>query len=201
MGRLCRWRSRDHLWMRWLFNLDGRAGAAYHLLKTFENFFAIKDNKIQPTDEPHGYKSLNYDRPALQAAMRNAYYSLINIVTTDAFRTLMEDLGALHPIHQPKFVFDVLLSDEALAARGIKRPENILIERSAFGDPRPKIFVVKCFLPKEFSNVWQNVNITFDNQFIYSKVKRDPDISRRKPLPVTDQAAAMARGDALEQLA
>lgn len=45
----------------------------------------------------------------------------------------MEDLGAFHPIHRPKFVFDVLLSDKALAARGIKRPENILIQRSAFG--------------------------------------------------------------------
>lgn len=75
----------------------------------------------------------------------------------------MEDLGAFHPIHRPKFVFDVLLSDDALAARGIKRPENILIQRSAFGDRRPIIFVVKRFLPEEFSNVWQNVNITFDN--------------------------------------
>ena len=133
--------------------------------------------------------------------MRNAYDSLINFVTIDAFKTPMEDLGTLHPIHRPKFVFDVLLSDEALAARGIKRPENILIQISAFGDPRPTIFVVKRFLSEEFSNVWQNVNITFDNQFINSTVKRDSDISLRKPLPVADQAAAMARGDALEQLA
>ena len=95
----------------------------------------------------------------------------------------------------------MLLSDEALAARSIKRPENILIQRSAFRDRRPTIFVVKRFLPEEFSNVWQNVNITFDNQFIESTVKRDPEISWRKPLPVSDQAAAMARRDALEQLA
>ena len=51
--------------------------------------------------------------------MRKAYDSLIDFVTTDAFKTLMEDLGALHQIHRPKFVFDVFLSDEALAARGI----------------------------------------------------------------------------------
>ena len=156
---------------------------------------------MQPAEKPHGYQGLSYDRPALQAAMRKAYDSLIDFVTTDAFKTLMEDLGALHPIHRPKFVFDVLLSDKALAARGIKRPENILIQRSAFGDRRPTIFVVKRFLPEEFSNVWQNVNITFDNQFIDSTVKRDPDISWRKPLPISDQAAAMARGDALEHLA
>ena len=187
--------------MRWLFNLKGRVGAACHPLKTFENFFAIKENKRQPAKKPHGYQGLSYDRPALQAAMRKAYDSLIDFVTTDAFKTLMEDLGALHPIHRPKFVFDVLLSDEALAARSIKRPENILIQRSAFGDRRPTIFVVKRFLPEEFSNVWQNVNITFDNQFIESTVKRDPEISWRKPLPVSDQAAAMARRDALEQLA
>ena len=75
--------------------------------KTFENFFAIKENKMQPTVKSHGYKGLSYDRPALQAAMRKAYDSLIDFVTTDAFKTLMEDLGALHPIHRPKFVFDV----------------------------------------------------------------------------------------------
>ena len=67
----------------------------------------------------------------------------------------MEDLGSLHPSHRPKFVFDVLLSDDALAARGIKRPKNILIQRSAFGGRRPIICVVKRFLPEEFSNVWQ----------------------------------------------
>ena len=60
---------------------------------------------------------------------------------------------------------------------------------------------MKRFLSEEFSNVWQNVNITFDNQFIDLTVKRDHDISWRKHLPVADQAAAIARGDALEQLA
>ena len=89
---------------------------------------------MQPAKNPHGYQGLSYERPALQAAMQNAYNSLIDFITTDAFKTLMDDLGALHLIHRPKFVFDVLLSDKALAARGIKRPENILIQRSAFGD-------------------------------------------------------------------
>ena len=64
---------------------------------------------MQPAEKPHGYQGLSHDRPALQAAMRKAYDSLIDFVTTDAFKTLMEDLGALHPIHRPKFVFDVLL--------------------------------------------------------------------------------------------
>ena len=91
----------------------------------------------------------------------------------------------------------MLLSDDALAACGIKWPKNILMQRSAFGDRRPTIFVVKRFLPEEFSNVWQNVNITFDNQFIDSTVKLDPDISWRKRLPISDQAAAMARGRSL----
>ena len=141
---------------------------------------------MQPAEKSRGYQGLSYDRPALQAAMRKAFDSLIDFVTTDAFKALMEDLGVSHPIHRPKFVFDVLLSDKALAARAIKRPKNVLIQRSAFGDRRPTIFVVQRFLPEEFSNVWQNVNITFDNQFIDSTVKRDPDISWRKPLPVSD---------------
>ena len=54
--------------------------------------------------------------------MQNAYDSLINFVNTDASKTRMEDLGALHPIHRPKFVFDVLLSDKALAARVLNVP-------------------------------------------------------------------------------
>ena len=60
---------------------------------------------MQPAEQPHGYHGLSYDRPALQAAMRNTYNSLIDFITTDAFKTLMEDLGALHPSHRPKFVF------------------------------------------------------------------------------------------------
>ena len=68
---------------------------------------------MQPAKKPHGYQGLSYERPALQAAMRNAYNSLIDFITTDAFKTLMDDLGALHPSHRPKFVFDVLLSDDA----------------------------------------------------------------------------------------
>ena len=56
---------------------------------------------MQPTEKSHGYKGLSYDRPALQAAMRKAYDSLIDFVTIDAFKALMDDLGALHPIHRP----------------------------------------------------------------------------------------------------
>lgn len=41
---------------------------------------------MQPAKKPHGYQGLSYERPALQAAMRNAYNSLIDFVTTDAFK-------------------------------------------------------------------------------------------------------------------
>ena len=38
---------------------------------------------MQPAKKPHGYQGLSYERPALQAAMRNAYNSLIDFITTD----------------------------------------------------------------------------------------------------------------------
>ena len=56
---------------------------------------------MQPAEKLHGYQSLSYEQPTLQAAMRNAYNSLIDFITTDAFKTLMDDLGALHPSHRP----------------------------------------------------------------------------------------------------
>jgi hypothetical protein len=147
-----------------------------------------------------GYDGLAYEQAELARVMRSNYDDIIGFVTTPEFRRLMEEMSSLHPNDRPQFVFDVLLNDDALAERGIHRPEGMLIQRSAFGDRRPTLFVVKKFLPEEYKDVWQNVNITFDNAFIDESVGRDPATSWRPPLPADAQAAAMAKGLPLESL-
>lgn len=145
-----------------------------------------------------GYDGLAYDRSELAAAMRRTYDELIDFVSTPAFGALMEEMGALHHTARPAYVFDVLLRDDVLAARGVHRPADVLIQRSAFGDRRPTIFVVKKFLPEKYKDVWQNVNITFDNAFIDASIGRDADTSWRAPLSPEAQAAAIAADQDLE---
>jgi hypothetical protein len=146
------------------------------------------------------YENLSYGREELAHAMRAAYDALIDFITTPEFRRLMKEFGDLHGQERPSFVVSVLLNKEELARRGIYPPEDILIQRSAFGDRRPTLFCVKKFLPHKFSDVWQNVNITFDNVFMDESVSRAPEFAWREPLPINLQAQVMANGGDLEQI-
>jgi hypothetical protein len=132
--------------------------------------------------------------------MRVHYDKIIDFITSEPFRALIKELSALSSHARPKFVHDVLLNDEELAARGVLVPDGILIQRSAFGDRRPTLFVVKHFLPEAFNNVWENVNITFDNEYLDSDVSRDRAICWRAPLPAGVQAQAMIDAEKLENL-
>jgi len=145
-----------------------------------------------------GYEGLHYTRDELQSIMRDTYNELIEFVSTREFGALMLEIGSLKPNDRPKYVFDVLLNDAVLAERGVVRPEGVLIQRSAFGDRRPTIFVVKKFLPEKYATVWQNMNITFDNAFIDATVSRTPEVSWRRPLPIDYQAQKIAEGQDLE---
>jgi hypothetical protein len=122
--------------------------------------------------------------------MRATYDDLIDFVATPKFRALMDEFGRLPSHERPAFVLSVLLNKDELARRGVHTPEGILIQRSAFGDRRPTLFCVKKYLPQKYSDVWQNVNITIDNQFADESVSRAPEIAWRQPLPVDVQAEA-----------
>lgn len=147
-----------------------------------------------------GYDGLSYDQAELASVMRATYDDLIDFVSTPEFGEVMKEMSALHHTQRPRFVFDVLLRDEVLARRGVHRPKDVLIQRSAFGDRRPTIFVVKKFLPEKYKDVWQNMNITFDNEFIDASIGRDPETSWRAPLSPDEQAAAIAAGQDLEEV-
>jgi hypothetical protein len=146
------------------------------------------------------YEHLSYGPEELARVMRKTYDELIEFVTSAEFEVLMVELGALRDWERPQFVADVLMDDDELAKRGVRIPDGVLMQRSAFGDRRPTLFVVKKFLPEEFSDVWQNVNITFDNKFEDNTVSREPHLSWRPPLDVSRQASAMAAGANLEAI-
>lgn len=146
------------------------------------------------------YEGLAYDQRDLAAIMRATYEILIDFVTSNSFKRLMLELGDLPAERRPSFVEDVLLDADELKARGIDPPSGVLIQRSAFGDRRPTLFVVKKFLPEKYMDVWQNVNLTFDNEYLDEEISRDPAVAWRKPLTPADQAQAMARNDDLESI-
>jgi hypothetical protein len=146
------------------------------------------------------YEHLSYGRADLCKVMRDTYDELIAFVTTPEFKSIMLELSTLDSRERQNFISSVLLNHEELARRGVCVPPGVLIQRSAFGDRRPTLFAVKKFLPADYTDVWQNVNLTFDNPFRDDSVARTPEISWRKPLPVDVQAEALARGQNLEEV-
>lgn len=147
------------------------------------------------------YEHCAYDRAELAAAMRNTYDELIAFVTDPSFKAVLDEMHALPPEAHPMFVKLVLLDERALAARNITTPEGVLIQRSAFGDRRPTLFVVKKFLPPKYHDSWENVNLTFDAAYDDAVVPRAGDLAWRPPLPVELQARRMANGEDLQAVA
>ena len=152
------------------------------------------------SDQVFGYDAKPYDQAELRAVMRATYDELIDFVTTPEFQSILSEMHRLHQNERPKFVVDVLMSKDALSRRGVSVPDGILIQRSAFGDRRPTLFVVKKFLQEGYNDIWQNVNLTFDNQFLDSSVSRETDLSWREPLNFNLQANAIADGKPLESI-
>ncbi|WP_175948741.1 hypothetical protein [Burkholderia pyrrocinia] len=148
--------------------------------------------------ESNNYANLDFGREELAAAMREHYDKLIAFVSTPEFKSVHAELRRLPPTKRPEFVNAVLMQPQELARRGIVVPEGILIQLSAFGDRRPTLFAVKIFLPEKFHKAWENVNITFDNEFPDESVSRAPEKAWRCPLPVELQSAALSNGDDLD---
>jgi hypothetical protein len=146
------------------------------------------------------YEGLGYDQAELAGVMRRTYDEILAFITTPEFTELLAEMGTLGAARRPAFIAEVLLDPEELQQRGVVAPEGILIQRSAFGDRRPTLFVVKKFLPDKYRNVWQNVNITFDNEYEDHEVTRDAQLCWRPPLDPDDQARAMAEGRDLAAL-
>ena len=150
--------------------------------------------------DTENYPGLDFSQAELAAAMRQTYDELIAFVATPEFRALHADVMSLPKTQRPVFVTRVVLSADERERRGITVPHGILIQVSAFGDRRPTLFVVKKFLPPRYHRAWENVNITFDNEYRDADVSRDPNMAWRPPLPVNLQHAVMASGISLDEL-
>lgn len=146
------------------------------------------------------YRHLDFSQEELAAAMRAAYDDLVAFVSTGEFRAVLRELMDLSPQQRPTFVSEVLLNPRELVRRGIYTPKEILVATSAFGDRRPTLFSVRRYLPERFHRVWQNVNLTFDNEYRDEDVTRDLEAVWRRPLPVSLQNDAIARGIDLESI-
>lgn len=123
-----------------------------------------------------------------RATMRKTYDSLIDFVVNPKFKLLVDELYELPPTSRPTFVREVLINREELTKRGIDVPDDILIQRSSFGDGRPTLFVVKKFLPNDLGVPWENLNLTFDQPHSANSVGRGAEAWRR-PLPFEVQSA------------
>ncbi|WP_327090277.1 hypothetical protein OIE66_06540 [Nonomuraea sp. NBC_01738] len=132
--------------------------------------------------------------------MRETYDELIEFVSTAEFQQVHSDLMSLPENERPEFVQKVFLNPEKLCSRGVVTPPGILIQMSAFGDRRPTLYAVKKFLPKKYHAAWENVNLTFSNDYDDSAISKDPEIAWRAPLPVALQNELIAQGINLESV-
>lgn len=148
------------------------------------------DARFQDSMEP--YSSLSFTRAELAGAMRSAYAELIDFVAQPAFCAVYREMWKLEASERPAFVNDVIVNRSELERRNVKIPDGILVQTSAFGDRRPTLFAVKKFLPEQFHAAWENVNLTFDNEYEDHEVSRDPKMAWRKPLPVSLQSDLIA---------
>lgn len=131
------------------------------------------------------------ERERLATEVRRAYAEIIDFVTTAEFKRVHDELMSLPGEERPTFVRDVMLNDLELEERGVRRPSDLLIQRSAFGDRRPTLYCVKKWLPRDLRMFWENVNITFDNEYEDETIPRDAT-AWRAPLPVPVQHAVLS---------
>ncbi|MBB4212552.1 hypothetical protein EV659_11226 [Rhodothalassium salexigens DSM 2132] len=159
---------------------------------------APADAERPALDDPHVYDNLGFTRAELAAAMRATYAELIAFVTQPAFVAIYNDLWSRDAADRPRFVNEVIVNRAELERRGVDIPEGILVQTSAFGDRRPTLFAVKKFLPDRFHDAWENVNLTFDNEYDDAAVSRDPEMAWRRPLPVSIQNTLLAEAADLD---
>ena len=95
------------------------------------------------------YKDLDYDQSELAKVMKVNYDDLLKFISDPIFQELLSEMMSLQPNERPIYVDKVWLDGQELARRGLKVPEGVLIQTSAFGDRRPTLFCVKKFLPEK----------------------------------------------------
>jgi hypothetical protein len=162
---------------------------------------AANPDSSDPTESDcANYEGLDFGREELMRVMRQTYDDIIAFVTTAGFAAFYEEMMSLDPKRRPAFISRVLFQPNEMRRRGIVVPEGILIQTSAFGDRRPTLFAVKKMMPVKYQLVWENMNLTFNNEFKDDDVSRSDENAWRPPLPVALQNELLARGQDLESV-
>jgi hypothetical protein len=125
------------------------------------------------------------DIARLHHESKQGYEEIIQFVKSPEFNSIYKELMDLSNHDQPEFVVNVLLNDIELQNRGVNRPKNLFIMRTAFGDRRPTLFCVKKWLSRDLNVFWENVNINFVNKS--EKEMSDKTSALRSPTPVAIQ--------------
>lgn len=94
--------------------------------------------------------------PQFREEMLQAYRELQAFVTSQPFKTLLDELRGKTESEQEQFVSDVILDADELQRRGVSVPEGIIIQTSEFEALGPDLFVVKTFVRPGI-----NANLTF----------------------------------------
>lgn len=92
--------------------------------------------------------------------IRTSLLDIADFVDTAEFQQLLVDLWETPPEERPEFVRNVILDEGEMEKRGIEVPEDIVVQRSAFGDNRPTLFCVT----KKLGYGQRKVTVTFDNE-------------------------------------
>ena len=150
--------------------------------------------------DTNNYEGLDFSRAELAAEMRRVYDEIIEFVSTPPFQRFHDEMMALPPTSRVSFVAGVLFDEPEMKRRSIEIPLGILIQNSAFGDRRPTLFAVKKMMPQKYQVAWENMNISFFNEFREEDVSAANENAWRAPLPVKLQNALLASGTSLESV-
>jgi len=98
---------------------------------------------------------------ATQSAIESNILDIVRFVEGQAFQNVLSEMWSMPPERRAEYVVTVLLDADALSARGVIAPSDLVIQRSSFRDNRPTLFCITKHLPPGL--LWDKVTITFDN--------------------------------------
>jgi hypothetical protein len=94
-------------------------------------------------------------------AISSALDDIAEFVSTPEFTGLMQEFSRVPSERRNHFVRRVIINPDELARRGIRVPDDMTVQRSAFEDGRPTLFCVTKYLP-QFGAAKKKVTVTFD---------------------------------------
>lgn len=80
--------------------------------------------------------------PEFQKEMKNSLLQITKFVNTESFQHMLQNLYDLPKEDRMSFVNDIILNPEELSRRQIHVPDDMIIQKSMFGDGRPTLFCV-----------------------------------------------------------